>query len=258
MAYVFRSREDGTFRWSAIWATLTKWSRRKHSCYVSGISFYFMQETLFPFQAWNGYLIAHITQRFDVKKFNLRWVPHTLDNNQNAEWIAFSLELLEVLTSQEQNEFDHVITSNDPRFYFEYLHAAVWNPSQDEIAEKIKYKIDIKRVWFRSFCLPKESTVDWMYLKVLHRIIPFVIPLWQILLKVSAHITGEKPWKTSSCIWTMQVLIIQGNLLNISSNLTSVEFPIRLIVETWHQVTSSSLGIWNQNCRALWSGAGRI
>jgi hypothetical protein len=46
------------------------------------------------------------------------------------------------------------------------------------------------------------------------------------LLKIYVHISGERPWNASWCIWTMQVITIRGNLLNVSSNFVPVEFRI--------------------------------
>jgi hypothetical protein len=75
-----------------------------------------------------------------LKKFNLRWVLRTLDNNQIIERGVLSSELPEILTSQRQNEFNHIITDKESPFYFEYLHAAVSTPSPDEVSERIKHK----------------------------------------------------------------------------------------------------------------------
>jgi hypothetical protein len=61
-----------------------------------------------------------------------------------AERVAFSSELLEILTSQGRNKFDHVITGDEFWFHFECPHAAVWVLSRNEISEK-NQKISTKK-----------------------------------------------------------------------------------------------------------------
>jgi hypothetical protein len=64
-----------------------------------------------------------------VKKFNLCWVLHALDSNQQSKRAVRSSELFEVVTNQGRNKFDHVITGDKLWFYFQYPHAVVWAPS---------------------------------------------------------------------------------------------------------------------------------
>jgi hypothetical protein len=71
IAQTLRSSENGTFRWSAIQATLTEWSRWRRSRYASGIFFYFRQETLYPLQTYNGYVLAYNAQRFTFERVQL-------------------------------------------------------------------------------------------------------------------------------------------------------------------------------------------
>jgi hypothetical protein len=47
-----------------------------------------------------------------LKKFNLRWVPHSLDNAQNAERVSLSTNLLKILKEDQKSEFAQVITGN--------------------------------------------------------------------------------------------------------------------------------------------------
>jgi histone-lysine N-methyltransferase SETMAR len=90
-------------------------------------------------------VLAYIARCFALKKFNLHYFPYSLDNNQIAEWVAFSSELLEVLTSQRRNRFDHIITGDEFWFDFEYPYAEVSIPSRDEVLERIKKTVDIKK-----------------------------------------------------------------------------------------------------------------
>jgi hypothetical protein len=110
------------------------------------MSFYFMQETLCPFQTCEGYVLAYTARRFAVKEFNLCWVPHTLDNNPKAERVALSSELLEVLMSKGRNEFDYVITSDESWFYFECRHAIVQAYHEMRFQKELNKKLTPKRV----------------------------------------------------------------------------------------------------------------
>jgi hypothetical protein len=87
--------------------------------------FYFIQETLCTLQACECYVLAYIAWHFALKKFNLRWVPHTLDNNQKSKWVVLSSELLKVITSERRNKFDHIIIVDESWFYLEYPHTAI-------------------------------------------------------------------------------------------------------------------------------------
>jgi hypothetical protein len=130
-------------------------------------------------------------------------VQFTLDSAHSRQQsktkrAALSSQLFEVLTSQGQNKFDHVITNDKSWFYFEYLHAVVWTSSRDEVRERIKQRNDIEKCLILIICLSTEFTVYWIYPKILHRIVHyFVILLCSILLKISAHIAGKRPWNVS-------------------------------------------------------------
>jgi hypothetical protein len=74
------------------------------------------------------------------KKFNLRWVPHSLDDTPKAERISLSADLVRVLKENQKTEFGNFITGDESWFYFEHLHQSVSAPSRDEAPESIKQK----------------------------------------------------------------------------------------------------------------------
>jgi hypothetical protein len=80
-----------------------------------------------------------------VKKFNLRWVPHSLADAQKSEWVSLSTDILKILKENQETGFVNIITGDESWFYFEYLHQSVWVPSRDEVPERIKQKIDMKK-----------------------------------------------------------------------------------------------------------------
>jgi hypothetical protein len=50
------------------------------------------------------------------EKFTLRWVPHSLDNNQKAERVTFSHRLLEALKKDGENNFHNILTGDESCF----------------------------------------------------------------------------------------------------------------------------------------------
>jgi hypothetical protein len=58
-------------------------------------------------------MLAHIAQRFVVTKVQFTLSPAQSRQQSKIERIALPSELLEVLTSQKRNEFDHIITSDE-------------------------------------------------------------------------------------------------------------------------------------------------
>jgi hypothetical protein len=73
-----------------------------------------------------------------VKKFNLRSVPHSLDDAQKAERVSLSTGLWRVLKENQKTDFANIIAGDESWFYFEYPHQSVWAPSRDEVPERIK------------------------------------------------------------------------------------------------------------------------
>jgi histone-lysine N-methyltransferase SETMAR len=80
-----------------------------------------------------------------MKKFKLRWVPHTLDANQKDKRMTLSHELLAVLESDRRNHFRNVITGNESWFFLYYSHESIWVQSRDEVPERITQKIDAEK-----------------------------------------------------------------------------------------------------------------
>jgi transposase len=73
-----------------------------------------------------------------LQKFNLRWVPDTLDSAQKQNRVTFSHALLEVLRREQRTNFDYVITGDEACFFLHYPNESVWAGSRDEIPVRIK------------------------------------------------------------------------------------------------------------------------
>jgi hypothetical protein len=75
-----------------------------------------------------------------LKKFNLLYIPHSLDADQKRPRVELSRELLQVPGQDQQYEFDHILTGNESCF-FEYLYHLCWAANPDDVPEIAKQKI---------------------------------------------------------------------------------------------------------------------
>jgi histone-lysine N-methyltransferase SETMAR len=80
-----------------------------------------------------------------LQKFNLRWVPHTLNPAQKRNRVTFSRALLEVLHREQGNNFEHVITGDESWFFLHYPNESIWAESRDEVPVRIKQTIDAEK-----------------------------------------------------------------------------------------------------------------
>jgi hypothetical protein len=58
----------------------------------------------------------------ELKKFHLRWVPHSLTTNQKGERVTFSAQPLRELEESQANTFERVITGDKSWFFPYYPH----------------------------------------------------------------------------------------------------------------------------------------
>jgi hypothetical protein len=86
-----------------------------------------------------------LRQDLALQKFNLRWVPHTLDSARKQNHSTFSHVLLEVLRREQQNNFDRAIIGDESSFFLDYPHESVWAESADEVPVGIKQRIDTEK-----------------------------------------------------------------------------------------------------------------
>jgi hypothetical protein len=107
--------------------------------------FYVMQEALCPLQDYKATCLRILHDVLYFEKFNLRWVPHSLDSNQKAERVTLSHRLLEILEKDEENDFYNVLAGYEFWFYLEYSHESATAESRDEIPERIRQKINTEK-----------------------------------------------------------------------------------------------------------------
>jgi hypothetical protein len=80
-----------------------------------------------------------------LKKFNLRWVPHSLSADQKAERVSVSREMLTILESEKCHDFDTILTGDESWFYFEYPYPAAWAEARDLVPTRTQQKIDTEK-----------------------------------------------------------------------------------------------------------------
>jgi hypothetical protein len=96
-------------------------------------------------QDCESYVLAHFARRFGTAKFNLRWMPQSLDSAQKQNRITYPRALLEVLRREQQHNVDHVITGDESWFFLHYPNESVWAESRNEVLVRIKQTIDTEK-----------------------------------------------------------------------------------------------------------------
>jgi hypothetical protein len=76
-----------------------------------------------------------------LTKFDLRWVPHTLDADQMAERVDLSHQLLQVLRSDEEQNFKNIVTGDESWFFLETSVISGWSRSRDDLTSRPKQNI---------------------------------------------------------------------------------------------------------------------
>jgi transposase len=119
-----------------------------------------------------GLRILH--DQLGLKKFHLRWVPHSLSPPQKAERVSTSALLLPALEEAQLTDFDRLITGNESGFYLSYPHQSALAVSRDQLPENVSQKIDTEKcltsvVWsingIHSLVdVPKGTTYDTAFL----------------------------------------------------------------------------------------------
>jgi hypothetical protein len=70
-----------------------------------------------------------------LEKFNLRYIPHSLEDDQKRSRVELSEELLEILQQDRQNNFEHILTGDESWFFLQYFHHSCWSANPEEVPE---------------------------------------------------------------------------------------------------------------------------
>jgi hypothetical protein len=80
-----------------------------------------------------------------LQKFNLRWVSHSPSDDQKAERVSISGEMIRILESEERHNFDTILTGDEFWFYFAYHYQAAWAEARDLIPTTTEQKIESEK-----------------------------------------------------------------------------------------------------------------
>jgi hypothetical protein len=60
------------------------------------------------------------------RKSYIRWLPHSLTENEAQGRVIFSKELLQVLCHAKETNFEHLLTGDESWFYYEHPYDLDW------------------------------------------------------------------------------------------------------------------------------------
>jgi hypothetical protein len=103
------------------------------------------------------------------RKCCLRWVPHSMADNEALCRVTFSEELPQNVRHAKETSFKHLSTSYESWFYYEYSHGSAWAASRAilptrkhwKFKPKARFPLFSRRLAFTVFllCLPGYGTM---------------------------------------------------------------------------------------------------
>jgi hypothetical protein len=85
------------------------------------------------------------------RKCYLRWIPHSMTENEIQCRVISSEELLQVARHAQETKVEHLLTTDESWFYCEYLYDSAWAPLGTALPTRKAKKIRIKNAWFPLF-----------------------------------------------------------------------------------------------------------
>jgi hypothetical protein len=70
-------------------------------------------------------IFAHVTRSLAFRNSSFALSPRSLSAKQKAEGVTLSTRLLEVLTAEQWNCFEYILTRDDSWFFFKYSDEVV-------------------------------------------------------------------------------------------------------------------------------------
>jgi transposase len=100
-----------------------------------------------------------------LEKFNLCYVPHSLEADQKRSVVQLSREPVQILEPDQQYEFEQVLTEAESWFFSGYFHHSCSAANPDDVPEIPSQKIKPKSASFRLFGVAQRSKVCCMFRK---------------------------------------------------------------------------------------------
>ena len=83
----------------------------------------------------------HLTVILNFKNMNLKWVSHSLTEEQKAKRILISKQLLKTIRPSKHHNWKYFLTGDESWFYLSYEHERMWVESGDEPQKRSKKMI---------------------------------------------------------------------------------------------------------------------
>jgi transposase len=118
---------------------------------------------------------TYLTEYLHYKKFNYKWIPHTLTDENKKQRVLCAKQMLDVLTVDQINGFHHIITGDEtwlpvyqPANYM-WLPESSTPPTQPKL-NPLKDKVMLTVFWgvegfFLLKVLPKGRTINGAYFR---------------------------------------------------------------------------------------------
>jgi hypothetical protein len=86
-----------------------------------------------------------------MKKYILRWVPHSLTDTQKSERIRIAQQMLQLLQQDEEYDFLHILTGDESWLLYEYSEQSMWAREKKFVPTRLKPGIGTRRVMLITF-----------------------------------------------------------------------------------------------------------
>jgi hypothetical protein len=100
-----------------------------------------------------------------LEKFNLRYVPHSLEADQKRLMVELSRELLHMLEQNQQYEFEHILTADESCFFLNIFIIRAGSHIQMKCLKFRSKKFNLKSSSFRLFGGAQGSKVCCVFRK---------------------------------------------------------------------------------------------
>jgi hypothetical protein len=133
-------------RWPSIRKTSnSRWSRR-HQCQgrTQAISIWLNYGTISTcIQSWSTRGFQNVLK---LKKYSLRWVPHTLNDDKKAVRVEMAASMLSILEPLTAHVRSWVLAGDESWFYFSYDYEGKWALARDPSMTKPKALINTSKI----------------------------------------------------------------------------------------------------------------
>lgn len=93
-----------------------------------------------------------LINRLNYKCYNLKWLPHFLNDSMKKNRVTYSQQLLDILLKCQKNDFKFILTGDESWFFYYSPHCCQWVHEDEEVPRMVK----------GNFLVPKRMiTIFW-------------------------------------------------------------------------------------------------